>query len=109
MTASIDCQTNPWICEFLLKEGRVRELGLYQYVDETLDRRFVKSYVLFQRDSKLEYELEMINWSVSAKPRLIEEYYGVHKFYNGYQGSARGGYSQNTPLRSKNFQNTPPP
>ena len=90
MFTSIDCQTNDSICGYLLKEGRVKDLGLYRFV--SMDGN--SSYRLFSRDTNdctdnnctysKEYELEVTNSSVSARPSPITDPYGVHKFYAGY-------------------------
>ena len=90
MFTSIDCQSNQSICDYILKEGRVKDLGLYRFVSKEGN----SSYRLFSRDTKdcpynncgltKEYELEITNSSVSARPSPITEPYGVHKFYAGY-------------------------
>ena len=85
---SIDCQLSDSICSFLLKGERLRDLGLYQFWSST-----GRSYRLYNRavdesQQKMaeEYELEInyTNWKVSAQPSPKFDYYGVHKFYAGY-------------------------
>ena len=33
MTTSIECQSKESLCKFIAKEGKVRDLGLYQFID----------------------------------------------------------------------------
>ena len=87
MSTSIDCQTKDSICDFLLKEGIVRDLGLYRF----LSKEGNSSYRLYNRavdesskQEAVEYELEINDWNVWAQPSPILDYYGVHKFYGGY-------------------------
>ena len=87
MSTFIECQTKDSICNFLLENGRVRDLGLYRFVS----KEGISSYRLFKRvfdespeDKVEEQELVMENWSVSAQPLPILDYYGFHKFYAGY-------------------------
>ena len=86
MSASIDCQTNDSICDFLLKDGRVRDIGIYQYLYQNSSReRKVKSYRLFKRGtSKEEYEIAIDNRRVLAIGPLKSEFGILHKFYAGY-------------------------
>ena len=44
MSTSVDCQSNQSICKFIIKEGRVRDLRLYQFID------WERSYRLFSRE-----------------------------------------------------------
>ena len=90
MSTSIGCQSNDSICKFIVRDGRVRDLGIYRFVK---NESF--SYRLFSREIEgdiyenkvspiaVEHELEIENWNVSAKPSPISEYYGPHKFYDG--------------------------
>ena len=88
MFASIDCQSNHSICDFLLKDGRVRDIGLYQFVWKSGEKI---SYRLFSRevDHKFgteipfEYELKIKKGNVSAQPPPFPEAYGLLKFYGG--------------------------
>ena len=85
MFTSIDGQSNDSICDYLLEEGRVTDLGLYQFVrsfENEHDNE--KSYQLFRRDNDEEHQLEIRNWTVSAKPSPIRGTKGLHKFYAGY-------------------------
>ena len=75
MSASIDCQSNDSICNFLLKDGRVRDIGIYQYLYQFIEYKVERilvtnnSFRLFKRGtSKEEYEIETKEWSVSALP-----------------------------------------
>ena len=89
MSTSIDCQSNQSICDYIIIDGRVRDLGLYQFLYEFQNESGVyigKSYRLFSRDiSSEEYPLEMINWTLTAQPVQEYEDSGLHKFYGGYQ------------------------
>ena len=73
MFASIDCQSNPLICEFLSKEGRLKDLGLYQFVTQFIRDELVteKSYRLFNRETSEEYKFLLINESLSLDPSPI--------------------------------------
>ena len=86
MSASIDCQSNDSICDFFLKDGRVRDIGIYQYLYQNSSRvSKVKSYRLFQRGtSNEEYEIAIDNRTVLAIGRLQSEFGILHKFYAGY-------------------------
>ena len=93
MTTSIDCQTSDSICSFIFKDGRVRDLGVYQFEDKQGNT----SYRLFNRaidedfqKKTEEYELgfkdcnkkdECIVW---AQPSPILGDHGIHKFFAGY-------------------------
>ena len=92
ISTSVDCQSNDSICDFIVRDGRVRDLGIYRFVS---NERF--SYRLFSREiegefnikQKLsvpiaeEHELEIENWKVSAQSSTIKEFYGSLKFYVG--------------------------
>ena len=86
MSASIDCQSNDSICNFLLKDGRVRDIGLYQYLYQNFSTGpKVKSYRLFQRGtSKDEYEIAIENRTVLAIGLIEGEFYDLHKFNAGH-------------------------
>ena len=93
MSASTDCQSNDSICNFLLKDGRVRDIGLYQYLyqekiyeETSIKTKHVKSYRLFHRGSSVaEHPIQINNQIVLAQNRqpLTTQSYGVHKFYAG--------------------------
>ena len=93
MSTSIDCQSNQSICDFLINEGRVRDLGLYRWAS---NGSF--SYRLFSREvdftsgedipKEYEYALEIKDWNVSAQKPPILEKYGFQKFYGGCQASS---------------------
>ena len=97
MSTSVGSQS---ICDFIIKEGRVRNLGLYQLIH----RNESISYRLFSRefegdfqnitveDTNLpslrpmakEHQLEIKSGSVTAQPVPIRHPHGLHKFYGGY-------------------------
>ena len=90
MSTSVNCQSNDSICNFLIKEGRVRELGLYQFIDKNNGI----SYRLFSREwdgirdeigpIAEEHQLEIKNGDVKAEPSTFYEHYALHKWYGGY-------------------------
>ena len=86
MSASIDCQSNDSICDFLLKDGRVRDIGIYQYLYQNSSREpKVKSYRLFKRGtSKEEYEIAIDNRTVLAIGPAQGKSQSLHKFYAGH-------------------------
>ena len=93
ISTSVDCLSNDSICDFIVRDGRVRDLGIYRFVS---NERF--SYRLFSREIEGEFdikevlldpiseehELEINNWVVSVKPSHFKEIYGVLKFYAGF-------------------------
>ena len=92
MSASIDCQSNDSICDFLSKDGRVRDIGIYQYlyqfteykIREENKLRTNKSIRLFQRGtSSEEYAIVIKNRTASADPYTHYNPYGLHKFFVG--------------------------
>ena len=92
MSASIDCQSNDSICGYLLKEGRVKDLGLYHFVSEgrissRLFRRDRKDCIDKWCENTKEYELEISGSSVSAQSPAITDRYGFLKFFAGYSKS----------------------
>ena len=92
ISTSVDCHSNDSICDFIVRDGRVRDLGIYRFVS---NERF--SYRLFSREIEGEFdiiekmwspiaeehELEIENWNVSAQPLLFKEVYGLLKFFAG--------------------------
>ena len=91
MSSSIGGHSKDTICDFIIKDGRVRELGLYQFIDknETI------SYRLFSRELDGDHQnieppmaeehiLKIENGRVTAQPLSIHEPHGLHKFYGGY-------------------------
>ena len=92
MSSSIDSEANQSICSFLIKEGRVRDLGLYQFINRTRKishRLFSREWdgILGSGNVKMaeEYRLEFgTNGSVWALPPPELEVFGLQKFYGGY-------------------------
>ena len=91
MSTSIDSQSNQSICDYIIKEGRVRELGVYQFIDRfkrvrlRLFSREVDHKQEFGTEIPLEdeYQLIITKRRVVAKPPPISGVYGLHKFYGG--------------------------
>ena len=89
MSASIDCQSSPSICDFLLKDGRVRDIGIYQYLiqghPEKGTLEIWHNYLLFHRGtSVVEYLIEIKDRNVSANPKPLDRpAFGLHKFFAG--------------------------
>ena len=93
ISSSIDCQSSDSICSFLSKDGRVRDLGLYQFVDKQGDI----SYRLFNRAVDEDFQKKTEEYQLGFKgcdpfgdcivwlePSTIPDYHGVHKFFAGY-------------------------
>ena len=109
MSTSVDCQTNQSICDFIVEDGRVRDLGLYQFIDK--NERI--GYRLFSREFEgdidittdymlpmgEEHQLEIENGRVTAQPTPIHYFHGLHKFYGGYGK----GIQQNSRLNETHF------
>ena len=97
MSTSVGSQS---ICDFIIKEGRVRNVGLYQLIH----RNESISYRLFSREFEgdfqnltvehpnlpplrpmaYEHQLEIKGGNVTAHPFRFHEPHGLHKFYGGY-------------------------
>ena len=89
MTTSVDSQSKDPICDYIIKKGRVRDLGLYQFIDSNgfSYRLFSREWDGFKEDGEPvaeEYQLEIINGKVTAHPLAVYQRHGLHKFYGGY-------------------------